>query len=176
MKNNANKVTLVLFVPRLQSGPFRSLVCQRTQAAVLGLTVEATGGNSPQPLPWLAARCWCCWWGLIRIDVVSETVEQLNMRVFVCMLMRLLLSLPYVRTNLLQVWTLSPDASCGTLSWALFKTKELWSLPRTGNPPGVGVLPSALMLAFIRAKILIPTLCLQYGGMRSALYPSSNYG
>lgn len=137
----ADKVTLIPFVPRLQSGLFRSLVCQRMQAGVLGLTVEATGENSPQPLPWLAVRCWCCWWGLIRIDVWSETVEQLNMGVFVCMLMRLLLSLLYVRMSLLQVWTLSPNASCGTLSWVLFKTKELWSLPRTGNPPGVHVLP-----------------------------------
>lgn len=133
---------LILFVPRLQSGRFRSLVCQRMRAGVLELTVEATGGNSPQPLPWLAARCWCCWWGLIRIDVGSETVEQLNMGVFVCMLMCFLSSLLYVRTSPLQVWTLSPDASCGTLSWALFKTKELWSLPHTGNPPSVGVICS----------------------------------
>lgn len=39
----------------------------------------------------------------------------------------------------LQVWTLSPDASCGTPSWVLFRTDELWSLPHTGKQPSVGV-------------------------------------
>lgn len=33
---------------RLQSGAFRSWVCQNMQAAVQGLTVEATNANSPQ--------------------------------------------------------------------------------------------------------------------------------
>lgn len=31
-----------------------------------------------------------------------------------------------------QAWTLCPDASCGTPSWALFRTDELSSSPRTG--------------------------------------------
>lgn len=47
---------------RLQSGAFRSWVCQNMQAAVRGLTVEATNANSPQLLQWLVARPWCCWW------------------------------------------------------------------------------------------------------------------
>lgn len=36
---------------RLQSGPSRSWVFQKMQIGVLGLTVEAIEGSSPQPFP-----------------------------------------------------------------------------------------------------------------------------
>lgn len=39
----------------------------------------------------------------------------------------------YTRMSQLQAWTLSPDASCGTPSWVLFRTDELWSSPHTGT-------------------------------------------
>lgn len=58
---------------------------------------------------------------------------------FACMLMCLSFLLLYIRMSPPQVWTLSPDASCGTPSWVLFRTDELWSSPHTGQTVGLFV-------------------------------------
>lgn len=50
------------FISRWQSGASRSWVWLSMPANVQGPTVEATGANSPQLLPWLVALHLCCWW------------------------------------------------------------------------------------------------------------------
>ena len=65
--------------------------------------------------------------------LVWNMVIWARLCVSVCISMCLLLRLPHTRMSPQQVWTLCPDASCGTPSWVLFKTDELWSSPHTGK-------------------------------------------